>query len=72
MACSAPRWQSLEETHGAEQRTDGGDEPRVAAGRGRAPPHAAEPGAARRRGHAHAHAHHAHHAHHARRLRSTL
>lgn len=64
IANSAPRWQSREETYGAEQRTDGGDEPRVAGG-GPAEADAAEPcvrvhvglvaGA---------------HAHHARRLRS--
>lgn len=44
-ALFAPRWQSREETHGAEQGTNGGDEPRVAArGPGPAEAHAAEPG----------------------------
>lgn len=42
IAYSAQRWQSREETYGAEQRTDGGDEPRVA-GRGAAEADAAEP-----------------------------
>lgn len=45
MECSAPRWQSREETHGAEQGTDGSDEPRVAAGR-RSAANSAQPGAA--------------------------
>lgn len=47
----APRWQSREETNGAEQRTNGGDEPCLAArrrerARRAAEADAAEPGAA--------------------------
>lgn len=42
----APRWQSREATIGAEQRANGGDEPRVAGRRGADSADATQPGAA--------------------------